>query len=162
MSSERCLFKVYAAGLPVREVSRCPICGKVLGIPIDDLGLDGPWWWTVCPTEFPPPRGCVHFQVYLGALDLHGRAPVEVVSGVKPGPGATFVIDRLLSMEGMQAVLSTVRVGRGDTGYLIAYHWQGIALECAGWKRAVDLGAWLDCGGHRSAAGRRRRTRCRP
>lgn len=119
---EQALLEEYAENLPVREVSRCPICEQVLELPIDDAGLDGPWWWTVCPVELPPPRGCEHFQVFLGALDLHGRTPAEVVSGVKPGPGAPFVIERLLSMEGMQAVLSTVPVGAADTGYIIAYY----------------------------------------
>ena len=116
------LLEEYAENLPVRAVSRCPICRHVLELPIDDEGLDGPWWWSVCPVELPPPRGCEHFQVFLGALDLHGRIPSEVVQGVLPGPGAPFVIERLLSMEGMQAVVSTVAVGAAGEALIAHTH----------------------------------------
>ncbi len=116
------VLREYAENLPYRPVSRCPVCDGVLEIAIDDLGLDGPWWWDACPLEFPRPRGCEHFLVFLGALDLHGRRPSEVtVWSVLPGPGAPFVIPRLLGIEGVRAVVSTVPIASRDTGYLVAY-----------------------------------------
>ena len=112
----------YAENVPHVPVSRCPICGEPLELAIDTVGLDGPWWWVDCPEDFAPPRGCEHFQVFLGALDLHGREPHEVdVWGVMPGPGAPFVIARMLSMDGMKAAVGTVPIGANDTGYLVTY-----------------------------------------
>lgn len=116
------LLDEYVENVPRVPVSRCPICGKALELVIDLGGLDSPWWWDTCPRTFPRPNACEHFQVFLGAVDFHGRAPEEVnVWGVLPGPGAPFVIARLLSMQGMQAVVSALRIGGSDTGYLIAY-----------------------------------------
>lgn len=116
------LLGEYVENVPHVAVSRCPICGQVLELAIDLGGLDSPWWWDACPEPFAPPRACEHFQVFLGAVDFHGRAPTEVnVWGVLPGPGAPFVIERLLSMDGMKAVISALRIGASDTGYLVAY-----------------------------------------
>ena len=123
MSEFKLLLEEYVENVPLVPVSRCPICGDVLEIAIDLGGLDSPWWWDVCPRDFAPPVACEHFRVFLGALDLHGRQPVEVDTwSVAPGPGAPYVIDRMLSMGGMQAVITALQVGAGDTGYLIAYY----------------------------------------
>ena len=116
------LLAEYVENVPYLAVSRCPICGQSLEIVIDTAGLDSPWWWDQCPQEFGKPRGCDHFQVFLGAVDLHGRKPAEVDTwGVLPGPGAPYVIPRLLAMDGMQAVISTINIGTGDTAYFIGY-----------------------------------------
>ena len=116
------LLAEFVENVPLMAVSRCPICDETFELAIDTAGLDSPWWWDQCPLEFAKPRACKHFQVFLGALDLHGREPQETgIWSVLPGPGAPFVIERLLLMEGMQAVVSTVPVGATDTGYLITY-----------------------------------------
>jgi hypothetical protein len=116
------LLEEYVSNVPFVPVSRCPVCAEPLELAIDTVGLDAPWWWDVCPRQFPKPKGCGHFKVFLGALDLHGRRPAEAnIWAILPGPGAPYVIERLLSMDGMQAVLSTVPVGENDTGYLIVY-----------------------------------------
>lgn len=122
-SDFKLLLEEYVENVPLLPVSRCPICDDTLEIAIDLGGLDSPWWWDVCPRDFSPPGACEHFRVFLGALDLHGRQPVEVDTwSVLPGPGAPYIIDRMLSMEGMQAVITELKVGTGDTGYLIAYY----------------------------------------
>lgn len=118
---EEMLLEEYAENLPYHKVSRCPVCGEIFELPIDLGGLDGPWWWESCPVDLPEPVGCEHYQVFLGALNLRGRTPVEVTDGVSPGPGAPYVIDRLIETEGAQAVLSSVTLATGDTGYLIVY-----------------------------------------
>lgn len=117
------LLAQYAASVPRVGLSRCPVCERVLKLAIDLSGIDAPWWWDACPVEFPEPEACDHFRVFLGALDLAGRQPVEAdVWAVLPGPGAPFVVERLLEMEGMFAVVSELRVGEArDVAYVIAY-----------------------------------------
>lgn len=118
---ERELLLEYAELLEHQTVSRCPICEAPLQIAIDTGGLDGPWWWTNCPVDLPVHLACEHFQVFLGAMDLGTRNPDEVTENVMLGPARPFVVDRLLSMEDMQAVLSTLTMDNGDTLYLTAY-----------------------------------------
>jgi hypothetical protein len=118
----RRLLMEYAESVPFVPLSRCPICETVLEIRIDTVGIDAPWWWCDCPVDWGIPQACEHFRVFLGAIDFRGREPSEVnVWSVLAGPGAPFVIERMLEMEGMQAVISRVPLGSGDTGYLIAY-----------------------------------------
>lgn len=118
---EELLELEYAENLPFLPLSRCPICKAPFEMAFDRYGLDGAWWWKLCPVELPKPESCEHFRVFLGAIDLHGRAPSEVTEGVSPGPGAPFVIDRLLGMDGVQAVLSSFGMQTGDVCYLIVY-----------------------------------------
>lgn len=118
---EQELLMEYAENLPYSEVSRCPICKEALQLPIDVEGLDGPWWWRLCSVDLPPPQGCVHFQVYLGALNWGGRIPNEITRTVMPGPEKPFVIDRLLKMDGVVAVLSSVTIQPGYTGFITSY-----------------------------------------
>lgn len=116
------LLQEYAENVPHIPVSRCPICRETLELAIDLGSIDAPWWWDMCPEPFAEPRACEHFQVFLGAVDFHGLEPGEAdVWGVLPGPGMPYVVDRLLSMEGMQAVVNTLRIGPSYSGYLIAY-----------------------------------------
>ena len=111
----------YAQGLPVGNISRCPICSQPLKVAIDPYGFDGPWWWSWCPVDIPQPQACTHFQLLLGAVDLHGREPTEAQDSVRPGPGIPFVIGRILAMSAMTAVISSFRLPIGDTIYVIAY-----------------------------------------
>ncbi len=116
---ERLLLE-YAENLPLVAASRCPFCQELFQLPMD-TALDGPWWRHLSPVPMPAPRSCEHYRLFLGAIDLHGRTPTEVRTGVIAGPGAPFVIDRLLGLEGMQVVLSTLPLAQGDTAYLMTY-----------------------------------------
>ena len=118
----RRLLVEYAENLPPLPVSRCPICQGVFELPMDPEGLDGPWWWVTPEVEFPVPRTCEHYQVVLGALDLHGRVPTEVRDAVQPGPGVPFVVPRLLSIERVRAVIASLNLATGDTAYPIVYY----------------------------------------
>ncbi len=116
------LLREYAQNLPPRAASRCPFCDEPFALPMDDIGIDGPWWWEGCHIPFPAPKACEHHVVFLGALDLRGRVPTEAdVYAVLAGPGAPFVVERLLSRDGMKAVVSAIPLGSGDTGYLVVY-----------------------------------------
>ena len=115
------LYEEYAENTPFRSISRCPFCDAVIQIPMDTVGLDGPWWWEWCPVEFAAPDACEHFQVFLGALDLHGRTPHGITNGVNPGPGVPFVIERMLEFDSMKAVLSSFELDTGDRAYIIGY-----------------------------------------
>lgn len=118
---ERELLLEYTELLVHVPVSRCPICDTPLEVALDPGGLDGPWWWTTCPVDLPPHRACEHFQVFLGAFDLGNRVPEEATETVTLGPARPFIIERLLAMEGMQAVLSRMTMERGDQLYLVSY-----------------------------------------
>jgi hypothetical protein len=111
----------YADRLPRVVVSACPFTGAPLMRSIDPFGLDGPWWQkdrTFTPAE---PAAPPTFRVLLGALDLRGREPAEAGELVIPGPGAPFVVPRLLELPEMVAVVSRLELANGDLGYPIAY-----------------------------------------
>lgn len=118
---EETLLEEYAENLPYFSISRCPFCNEVLEIAFDPYGLDGPWWWATCPVMLPAHQACEHFRVFLGAMDLAGRQPVEATEGVILGPGAPFVIDRLLEIESMKAVISQKTTTAGYIAYFISY-----------------------------------------
>ncbi len=120
-AEEEALLLEYVENLEYIPVSRCPICKKVLSVTVDKEGLDGPWWWKICPVDLPRHDACEHFVTFLGAMDLQGRMPTEADEEVYLGPSIPFVIARLLEMEGMVAVLSSLDDAKGDTIYLIAY-----------------------------------------
>ena len=111
----------YADRLPRVVLSRCPLCGTPLKRAFDPYGLDGPWWWLIPLCNFEEPRCCEHFKVLLGALDLHGREPLEVETEVRPGPDVPFVVPALLSLLDMVAVVGKVSLATRDTAYPIAY-----------------------------------------
>lgn len=121
-SEEQQLLMEYAENIPYIAVSRCPICNEKLEVAIDTYGLDGPWWWKDCPVDLPTHMACEHFQIFLGALDLKGRQPLEISRTVIPGPSLPFVTDRLLLIEGVKAVLSAIEIRPGYQGYLTAYY----------------------------------------
>lgn len=117
------LLAEYSESLPSLPVSRCPFCASTLEYPIDPYGLDGPWWMSKPVVDFPEPISCVHFRVLLGAVDFHGRNPVEAEpwENVLPGPGVPFVVPGILEYTGTRAVLSQFQLSVGDTAYLVAY-----------------------------------------
>jgi len=116
------LLAEYGDSLPPVRASACPHCGQVLEYVFDAFGLDGMWWASegFVNTSMPDHP---HFKVLLGAIDFHGRVPreAETTRQILPGPGAPFVVPRLLGLAGMIVVISSLDLPHGDTAYLMAY-----------------------------------------
>src|SRR6478672_4671858 len=108
----------YFRDLPRTPVSCCPHCQKPLYRAFDLFGLDGLWWRSDAQLDEPQP--CPHFCVLLGAVDLRTSRPRPDFD-VHPGPGAPFVVPRLLQNEGMVAVVSAIEMMDGAVAYPIAY-----------------------------------------
>ncbi|HAP32782.1 MAG TPA: hypothetical protein DCQ14_07015 [Firmicutes bacterium] len=109
----------YMNGLPVRELSRCPFSGEVLSMAIDDFGLDGLWWNHHAPkrpeNKLPP----TYFAMD-GALKLAAE-PEHVPFLCTPGPDVPFVLPRLLAYTQVQAVISSIKIGR-HIAYPVIYY----------------------------------------
>jgi hypothetical protein len=108
----------YFRELPRMAMSCCPHCNRPLFRAFDPFGLDGLWWRSDAQPEEPQP--CPHFCLLLGAVDLRAGRPRPDFE-VYPGPGAPFVVPRLLQNEGMVAVVSEIQMGDGAVAYPIAY-----------------------------------------
>jgi hypothetical protein len=108
----------YFRGLPRPALSCCPLCEKPLHRSFDPFGLDGLWWRSDVQPDEPQP--CLHFCLLLGAVDLAGVTPAPDFD-VQPGPGAPFVVPRILAMPEMVAVVSEVAMADGTKAYPIAY-----------------------------------------
>lgn len=109
----------YRAMLPEVTVARCPHTGEPVRWPIDTTGLDG-WYWSYSKRiSRPPERLPATWLAMTGAMRL--AEPVEHNPDVVvPGPGAPFVLPRLLELPGVHAVIAEVPVGR-HTGWAISY-----------------------------------------
>src|SRR5205814_10093029 len=99
-------------------IAPCPDCGKGPYRSFDPFGLDGLWWRSDAQPEEPQP--CPHFCVLLGAVDLGQHRPRPDFD-VHPGPGAPFVMPRLLQYQGMTAVISELTLPEGALAYPVAY-----------------------------------------
>ncbi|MGI8608057.1 MAG: hypothetical protein ACR2MY_02330 [Candidatus Dormibacteria bacterium] len=159
----------YIAALPRLELSRDPTTGEVASRAFDSFDIDGPFWDYVDPARpsiEPVPESVL---AVTGALHLAGpAASTEFL--VKPGPGAPFVVPRLLELPGVTAVISHVKVGPHD-GYPVIYfakpmptgfvhfndwgadrHWYRAPDGGWGWERNAedleeldfDLRPWLE------------------
>lgn len=108
----------YLASLPEIAVSRCPLTGTDVRWAVDVRGISGPWWRAERPLRRPRPEHPTLFAI-TGALRL-GPAiePTEFL--VKPGPGAPYVLPRLLDDAAAVAAVSSLAIG-AHTGYVIAY-----------------------------------------
>ncbi|WP_406631346.1 hypothetical protein [Amycolatopsis sp. WGS_07] len=109
----------YEELLPEVTVARCPHTGTAVRWPIDTAGLDG-WFWDYLaairrsPESLPPT-----WLAMTGAMRL--AEPVETAPfAAVPGPGAPFVVPRILGSPGVRAVLAEVPVG-AHTGWTISY-----------------------------------------
>lgn len=140
----------YRESLPEVPVARCPFTDALVCWPIDTGGLDG-WFWEYPrgirrePRDLPP-----SWLAMTGAMRL-ARPVEETPFPVVPGPGAPFVVPRILgAAPDVRAVISQVAVGR-HTGWAISYF---------GWPAAgtalVDL--W-GSGDHPGVDGERRQER---
>jgi hypothetical protein len=108
----------YLRRLPRPAVSCCPLCAKPLHRSFDPFGLDGLWWRSDAHPDEPQP--CPHFCLLLGAVDLAGTTPAPDFD-VHPGPGAPFVVPRILAMPEMVAVVSEIAISGGARAYPVAY-----------------------------------------
>jgi len=99
----------YEARLPRPAISRCPFTGNLVEYHLDTFGLDGPWWDAEQPVrpivELPPTVFAI-----TGAVAILGKAP-ETPFSVKPGPGVPWVVPRILSLPGIRAVVSCLKIG---------------------------------------------------
>lgn len=126
----------YLDLLPYRAVSRCPHTGLVALYPIDDAGLDGLWWRYEAPdrplADLPPTLFALTGAV--GVADPIEPAPFEV----RPGPGAPYVLPRLLVEDQAVAVVSSITIGR-HPGYVIAYYArESLSTHCAAAEWGTD------------------------
>ncbi len=118
---ERNLLLEYAENLEQVEASKCPICGETLRITMDLGGLHGPWWWKRSPVDFPADMACEHYRFYQGAINFGDRIPTEVTETVIAGPGAPFIIERVLGLPDVRAVVSQLQTELQDRIFLTTY-----------------------------------------
>ncbi|BCB91191.1 hypothetical protein [Phytohabitans suffuscus] len=114
------LTERYRELLPEVPVARCPFTDTPVWWPIDTAGLDG-WFWEYPGGARRDPRGRPPSWVAMtGAMRLAG--PVERTPfAVAPGPGAPFVVPRILgAAPRVRGVIAQVAVGR-HTGWAITY-----------------------------------------
>jgi hypothetical protein len=108
----------YFRRIPRLPMGACPHCGKPLYRSFDPFGLDGFWWRSDAQPEEPTP--CPHFCVLLGAVNLGEHKP-QPDFDVHPGPGAPFLVPRLMAHAGMTAVVSEIPMEHGVMAYPVAY-----------------------------------------
>lgn len=110
----------YRSGLPIAALSRCPFSGKVVSHSFDPYGFDGMWWQYHDPLR-PPREPSVgpYFLALTGAVRI--QVPPEYTEFLAVvGPGAPFVIPRVLRLPQVRAVISVVKIGK-HRGTAIAY-----------------------------------------
>jgi len=112
------ICREYEEGLPRMGLSRCPYTGVVQKHSFDPEGLDGLWWNWRAPAR-PLRERIFTCQAITGAVRI--EPPVEPFPFLaKPGPGAPFVIPRLLQLPPVQAVIHSLPCGRHQA-FCIAY-----------------------------------------
>jgi hypothetical protein len=112
------LRHLYRDTIPFIPLSRCPYTGQELHYGIDTYGLDGPWWDYYDPVRpeqgFPPTTFALTGAILL-ASDVEPVPEVVIL-----GPGAPYVIPRLLGQDDTAAVVSSLSIG-AHQGLAIAY-----------------------------------------
>lgn len=112
------LRDLYRWQTPVHPVARCPYTGIELHLSIDSIGLDGPWWDVEDPVRVPQDVPLTTFAL-TGAVELAGSIEFTRHT-VRPGPGAPYVLPRLLEQPDTTAVLCSLPIGE-HRGYVITY-----------------------------------------
>lgn len=109
---------LYTQQTPTYPLSRCPFTGIELHLSIDTFGLDGPWWDFDDPVRLETVYPETTFGL-TGAIELSKK--IEFTRHiVYPGPGAPYVLPRLLAGDDTAAVLSSVPIG-SNRGFAITY-----------------------------------------
>lgn len=121
------LWDAYIDGTPRVPVARCPFTGELFDPPLDTFGLDG-LFWKHDPPARAPERMTATRIAFTGAVAL--TESVEAAPFLaKPGPGAPFVVPRILRHPDIRAVLSAISIGT-HTGYAITYFANRPLAEC--------------------------------
>jgi len=112
------LRRTYRERVPVLPLSRCPFTRGLYVHSIDPFGLDGLWWDYRSPNRpLEIMRGNV--LAFTGAVQL-GEPLEQMPFLCRPGPGAPFVVPRMLRRSGVRAVLYSLPIGV-HTGYVVSY-----------------------------------------
>lgn len=113
------LRETYLGLLPKVPVARCPFGSEVVERAIDVVDLDGLWWEARGPARPPVEPTPPTFIGMTGAVRL-GDPIAWAPFLAKPGPEVPYVRPELLVVDGVVAVVSTLRVGP-HTGYPVSY-----------------------------------------
>ena len=111
----------YARVIPRMPLSICPFCERPLIKAFDPVGLEGFWWMDRTAGFYDNESVCGHFRLLRGALNLEGYSPQGGTYDARPGPEVPYVIPRILQMERMMLVISSIRMDCGYTAYPLAY-----------------------------------------
>lgn len=116
----------YLKKTPVIPISRCPFSSEVAYYGTDHYGIDGPWW-----DYTKPLRGLSNLPVTLhaitGALKLEG-SPEKTAHQVRPGPQKPYLVKQLIEVEGVKAVISSIKIG-AHTGFMVVYYKEEIDTQ---------------------------------
>jgi len=116
------IIDAYWKWIPEIPLSRCPFCNTELCYTFDPIDLKGFWWVDRTQRPFKKPQSCEHFNLLLGVVNLN-NLPLEKSSfQSNPGPDVPYVIPRILEMDTMTAVISSIEMNCGYTAYPIAYY----------------------------------------
>jgi hypothetical protein len=112
--------EAYAATLPIVHLARCPFTGDLVSVPLDDVGLDGPYWDFQDPVH--PPFGDVPatFLGSAGAMRIDEARLESTPYVCVPGPDVPVVVPQLLMHPAVRAVLTAVWIGP-HTGFVTTY-----------------------------------------
>lgn len=108
----------YLETVPDVPIARSPHTQAVVHYAIDTDSFDGPWWDSEGPVR---PALVLPREIFAltGATRLEIPAP-QTDHVVLPGPGAPYVIPRLLAHGGIKAVMSGIAIG-ASWAWVICY-----------------------------------------
>ncbi|WP_405133493.1 hypothetical protein [Nocardia sp. NBC_01388] len=146
--------KQYTETLPDIAVARCPETDAVVEYPIDVVDFDG-WYWDSGNPWRRVPAVPKNWLTMCGAVIL--SEPVAFAPfRCEPGPGLPYVIPRILTHDGVRAVLKQVPIGP-HIGWTISYFGprpEGVELENTWGSNVYDIygddGEWLGWGEYES------------
>lgn len=118
--SRQKLEEEYLGALPMVSISRCPYSGALLTMAIDTAGLDGLFWDEMAPIRPLDGNRPGTFFALTGAMKLNG-APARAPFPCTPGPGAPFVVPRMLLHPDVKAAISHLSIGEHDA-YPVVYY----------------------------------------
>ena len=109
----------YTELLPEVTVARCPHSGDIVNWPIDVVDLDGWFWDYHTPARRLPTSLPKLWLAMTGAMRMN-RPIATAPFMCRPGPGAPYVVPRILTAPDVRAVIAEIPVGP-HTGWAISY-----------------------------------------